>query len=197
MMPYLQQQIQELASRVLERRLELKLTHAHVAERSKELGWPVSQPTQSKIETAATETLPGMAIIMGLALALETSPDRLLGFRTPEVVEAMQTLPADTRRVAGIMDRLPAELRAAVVRFAENAKAMADLREEQSQLYLNRQYLEGILSRVNDMHPLTRKAILDALRSEGVMENNHPQPMAAGGAGLNGPSRSTDLSAAW
>ncbi len=193
-MPYLQQQIQELGSRVLERRVELKLTHADVAERSKLLGWPVSQPTQSKIETASTETLPGLAIVMGLALALETSPDRLLGFRTPEVINAMQTLPTDTRRVAAIMDILPTDLRSAVARFAENARAMADLRDEQSQLYMNRQYIEGILNRVNDMHPVTKKAVMDALVSAGVMENNRPSlSTTGGGAGLNGSSFGADF----
>ena len=165
------QQIRELGQRVKDRRYLLNMTHVDVARKSKRYGWPVSQPTISKIEDKKITTLPGGNILIGLALALDTSPDDLLAYTPPAGLSPLNQLPTDVRKIAEIALTLTPDLQADALRYAQNAKNLATFRSEQEEMNArlkNHLYLKDMLSNVTSLPPEQQRAILEALRQAGV-----------------------------
>lgn len=167
----LNQQIRELGQRVKDRRYVLDMTHVEVSRESKRRGWPVSQPTLSKIEDRKITTLPGGNILIGLSLALKTSPDDLLGYTPSESLSPIKKMPFDVRKVAEIMMTLTPELQSDILRFAENAKKLAIIRHDQDEMYekfQNHLYLKDLLNNVTSLSMDQQKAVLDAIRQAGI-----------------------------
>lgn len=163
-------QIEELSYRVRMQRKLQNLTHIDVVELSREAGWPVSQPTLSKIESMEIATVPGTGILLGLSYALKSSPNDLLGFESPHAVSSGEPLAPDVKRIAELMDKMTMEQRADVVRFAEHVKTMSEHAEQIAMLKRNQNhaYVKNLLDNVTELPAATQRSVLEALQRAGL-----------------------------
>lgn len=163
-------QIEELSYRVRMQRKLQNRTHLDVVELSREAGWPVSQPTLSKIEGMEIATLPGTGILLGLAYALKSSPDDLLGFDAPNDVNSSEPLAPDVKRIAELMDQMTMEQRSDVLRFAEHVKTMSEHAERLDALKRNQNhaYIKNLLDDVTNLPAATQRSVLEALQRAGL-----------------------------
>lgn len=163
--------VKEFGENIRKLRLAAGLTHADVEAISRRYGYPVTQPTQSKAETALSKGLPSGAILIGLAYAYGETPSSLLDFNDEREVEK-----APRRRVAKpvevdptvakieeVLRTLPAEFKEQALQYVQYLNKLAALQRQR-----NAFYFKEVVELVEHLDPKTQQNFAKIIQNMGA-----------------------------
>ena len=158
--------LKEFGQYIKQLRVSAGLTHDDVERLSRAYGYPVAQPTQSKLERGAGRDLPGGRIVIGLAYAYGETPSSLLNFSEEEKRSTPQPkqLSSQARRIAERLDDLPDELLNQAIQFIQQLLKLSALNRQR-----NLFYLQDVLALVEEgLDPAVSQQVWATLQKAGL-----------------------------
>ena len=166
-MPYT---VKEFGENIRKMRTAAGLTHADVEAISRRYGYPVTQPSQSKVETAASKGLPSGAILLGFSYAFNSTPSELLNFndegekakpRRPAAQPA--EVPSTVTKIDEVLKMLPEEFQAQALQYVQYLNKLAALQRQR-----NAFYFKEVVELVQHLDPNTQKNFATVLKNMGA-----------------------------
>lgn len=184
-MPYT---VEEFGDNIRRMRTAAGLTHADVEAISRRFGYPVTQPSQSKVETARSKGLPSGAILLGFSYAFNSTPSELLNFHDEAEKAARVSRPAaqaappsTVAKIDEVLRMLPEEFQAQALQYVQYLNKLAALQRQR-----NAFYFKEVVELVQHLDPNTQKNFAAILKDMGANspdensgKNGTPDPVAA------------------
>lgn len=166
-MPYT---VKEFGDNVRKLRTSAGLTHADVEAISRRYGYPVTQPSQSKVETALSKGLPSGAILIGLSYALNETPSSLLDFHDERegaapprpVARPVEVNPTVTK-IDEVLRSLPEEFQAQALQYVQYLHKLAALQRQR-----NAFYFKEVVELVQHLDPKTQQNFAQIVKNMGA-----------------------------
>lgn len=165
-MPYT---VEEFGENIRRMRTAAGLTHADVEAISRRYGYPVTQPSQSKVETARSKGLPSGAILLGFSYAFNSTPSELLNFHDeeekarPSRAAAQPAAPSTVTKIDEVLKMLPEEFQAQALQYVQYLNKLAALQRQR-----NAFYFKEVVELVQHLDPNTQKNFAAVLKNMGT-----------------------------
>jgi len=165
-MPYT---VEEFGENIRRMRTAAGLTHADVEAISRRYGYPVTQPSQSKVETARSKGLPSGAILLGFSYAFNSTPSELLNFHDeeekarPSRSAAQAAPPSTVTKIDEVLRMLPEEFQAQALQYVQYLNKLAALQRQR-----NAFYFKEVVELVQHLDPNTQKNFAAVLKNMGT-----------------------------
>lgn len=165
-MPYT---VEEFGENIRRMRTAAGLTHADVEAISRRYGYPVTQPSQSKVETARSKGLPSGAILLGFSYAFNSTPSELLNFHDeaekarPSRPVAQAAPPSTVTKIDEVLRMLPEEFQAQALQYVQYLNKLAALQRQR-----NAFYFKEVVELVQHLDPNTQRNFAAILKDMGA-----------------------------
>ena len=134
----------EIGKRVEKIRLSKKLTHEELCQLAERAGYPISQPSISKLENGQGKEYPSARLFLGLSAALGTTPNVLLGWSAEErQFNQPLSKTVEATLLSDMVDELSDENRKKAMTFVQSLQRIESAHRQHNNLYLQ-EVLDGI-----------------------------------------------------